>query len=133
MRVISSEISAKAVRLAMVMMAIVTFSVAGMAQAQANAADLTGTVTDPSGAVVAGATVIAKGMGTGISRTVTADAEGHYRIIGLPPGEYEVSAEAASFKKSVISGVRLTVGQSADLTIKLEVGDASACCQRFRR
>ena len=110
----------------MVMMAIVTFSAAGMGQAQANAADLTGTVTDPSGAVVAGATVIARGMGTGISRTVTADAEGHYRIIGLPPGEYEVSAEAASFKKSVISGVRLTVGQSADLTIKLEVGDASA-------
>ncbi len=126
MKVTTSEISAKAARLAMLLAATLIFAVGGMAQSQATAADLSGTVTDPTGAVVGGATVIARGIGTGITRTVTSDADGSFRIISLPPGEYEVTAEAASFKKSVISGVKLTVGQSADLTIRLEIGEASA-------
>ncbi|HVF48248.1 MAG TPA: TonB-dependent receptor [Pyrinomonadaceae bacterium] len=106
--------------------AIMVFAVSGFAQSQVAAADLSGTVTDPAGAVVAGATVTARGVGIGITRTATTDSDGSFRIIGVPPGDYEVTAEAANFKKSVISGVKLTVGQSADLTIKLEVGDASA-------
>ena len=126
MKVFTSEISAKAARLLVLFTAVLVFAAAGMAQSQAAAADLAGTVTDPTGAVVAGATVTARGVGTGISRTATSDAEGNFKIIGLPPGEYEISAEAASFKKSVLSGIKLTVGQSADLTIKLEVGEASA-------
>jgi hypothetical protein len=92
------------------------------AQAQATAADLTGTVVDPNGAVVPGATVTAKNLSTGITRSVTANDQGEYQLIGLSPGEYEVSAEAASFKKTVISPVKLTVGQSAELAVKLEVG-----------
>lgn len=106
--------------------AIMVFAVSGFAQSQAAAADLSGTVTDPAGAFVAGATVTARGVGIGITRTATTDSDGTFRIIGVPPGDYEVTAEAPNFKKSVISGVKLTVGQSADLTIKLEVGDASA-------
>lgn len=97
-----------------------------MGQAQATAADLTGTVTDPNGAVVSGASVTARNTATGLVRTVTASGSGSYQIIGLPPGEYEVSAEAATFRKVVISGIRLTVGQRADLPIKLELGEASA-------
>ena len=95
------------------------------AQTQAAAADLTGTVVDQTGAVVAGATVRARGVSTGISRNVTSDAGGVYQFIGLPPGEYEISAEASTFKKSVVSGINLTVGQSADLTIKLEIGETN--------
>lgn len=93
-----------------------------MAQAQVSTADLGGTVTDPNGAVVVGASVTAKNAATGFSRTVTANDGGEYQIIGLPPGDYEVSAEAANFKKTVISPVKLTVGQSAQLGIKLEIG-----------
>ncbi len=121
-----SEITNRAAKIALLVAATLVLAVSGMAQAQAAAADLSGTVVDPTGAVVAGATVHAKGKGTGISRTVTTDSQGNYQIIGLPPGEYEVSAEAATFKKSVISGLKFTVGQSADLTIKLEIGAASA-------
>ena len=123
MKVFPVRVFAKTVVLAS---ALMMFAVSGMAQSQAAAADLSGTVTDSAGAVVAGATVTAKGAGTGITRTVTSDAEGGFRIIGLPPGDYEVTAEAATFKKSVISGVKLTVGQSAELTVKLEIGAASA-------
>ena len=97
---------------------------ATIAQTQSSAADLTGTVTDPNGASVVGASVTAKSSATGITRTVTSDDNGGYQIIGLPPGEYEVTAEAATFKKVVISPVVLTVGQSASLTIKLEIGAA---------
>ena len=91
-------------------------------QAQATAADLTGTVVDPNGAVVPGASVIARNLGTSITRNATTGDDGVYKLIALPPGEYEITAEAATFKKSVISPVKLTVGQSADLRIKMEIG-----------
>ena len=126
MRTFSSEISAKAVKLLLSMAASLIFASAVMGQSQAAAADLSGTVVDPTGAVVAGAIIHAKGIGNGISRTVTANAEGNYQLISLPPGDYEITAEAATFKKVIISPVKLTVGQSADLTIKLEVGAATA-------
>ncbi|MCA1590942.1 MAG: TonB-dependent receptor, partial [Acidobacteria bacterium] len=91
-------------------------------QTQATAADLSGTVVDPNGAVVAGANVTAKDNSTGLSRTAVTDSDGGYRLIGLPPGEYEVTAEAATFKRVVISPVRLTVGQAAELPIRMEIG-----------
>ena len=121
-----SKLSANTAKFAVLLMATLVFAASAIGQSQANAADLSGTVTDPSGAVVAGATVTAKGVGTGIVRTATSSAEGSYRFIGLPPGEYEVSVEAKSFKKSVLSGIKLTVGQSADLTVKLDLGEATA-------
>ena len=123
MKVLTSRFFAK---MALLLVTTSLLAASAMAQAQATAADLTGTVVDQTGAVVAGATVHAKGIATGISRSATTDAQGTYQLIGLPPGEYEISTDAASFKKSVISGVKLTVGQRADLTIKLEVGEASA-------
>jgi hypothetical protein len=97
-----------------------------LAQAQATAADLSGTVMDPNGAVVPGASVTAKSLATGISRTVTASESGEYKLIGLPPGDYEVTSEGSGFKKTVISPVTLTVGQSAELAIKMEVGAQNA-------
>ncbi|MBC7899789.1 MAG: carboxypeptidase regulatory-like domain-containing protein [Saprospiraceae bacterium] len=99
---------------------------AALAQAQATAADLTGTVVDPNGAVVAGATVTAKNNGTGITRSVTTGNDGTYRLIALPPGEYEIASEAATFKKVVISPVTLTVGQSAQLNVNMEIGAQDA-------
>jgi hypothetical protein len=92
------------------------------AQAQVSTADLNGTVVDPNGAIVAGANVTARNPATGISRTVSANESGEFSIIGLPPGDYEVTVEAATFKKTVISPVKLTVGQSASLEVKLELG-----------
>jgi hypothetical protein len=102
--------------------AILLFSMIVGAQSQVTTADLSGTVVDPSGAVVAGATVTARNLGTNITRTVISGSEGGYQLIGLPPGDYEVSAEAATFKKVSVSPVRLTVGQSAELKINMEIG-----------
>ncbi len=95
-----------------------------VAQSQATAADLVGTVSDPNGAVVPGATVTAKNLATGISRSATSASDGTFILIALSPGEYEVTTEAATFKKVVITPVRLTVGQRAELNIKMEIGAA---------
>ena len=95
---------------------------AAFAQAQASSADLTGTVADVNGAIVPGATVTVKNLATGISRTVTTNDNGEYQILALPPGNYEVTASAPTFKKAVIADVKLTVGQRAELQIPLEIG-----------
>ena len=106
---------------------VMLFSVGAiLAQAQASSADLRGQVTDPNGATVPGANVTARSTATGITRTVTTNDEGTYQIFALPPGDYEISADAPTFKKTVISRVTLTVGQSAELEIKLEVGTQDA-------
>jgi hypothetical protein len=91
-------------------------------QAQANAADLQGTVKDATGAVVANATVTARNAATNISRNVTSNDEGFYRIVNLPPGDYEVTVEAANFKKAVLTKVTVTIGQAAELDVALEPG-----------
>ena len=91
-------------------------------QAQSNAADLQGVVRDANGAVVKGATVTARNLGTNISRTAITNDEGAYQLINLPPGDYEVAASAQGFSKAVIPSVTLTVGQRADLDIPLQVG-----------
>lgn len=90
-------------------------------QSQSNTADLTGTVTDQTGAVVPGVEVSARNLDTGITRETVSDDQGVYRLPLLPPGEYEVRAELAGFATKVLQGVRLTVGQYADLDILLEV------------
>ena len=94
-------------------------------QAQSNAADLQGTVRDATGAVVANAGVTARNPGTNFSRSVTTNDEGFYRIINLPPGDYEVTVEATNFKKAVLPKVTVTVGQAASLDVQLEPGQIS--------
>jgi hypothetical protein len=116
------RISVLAIR-ACVLAAVMIFStIAIFAQAQVSTADLNGTVVDPNGAVVAGATVTARNPATGFTRTVTANNSGEFSFIQLQPGDYEITVEAATFKKTVISPVRLTVGQAASLEAKLELG-----------
>jgi len=94
-------------------------------QAQSNASDLQGVVRDQSGAVVSGATVTARNPATNTSKATTSNGEGAYLIVNLTPGDYEVTVEAPNFKKAVLPGVTLTVGQRADLDVTLEVGQVS--------
>ena len=104
---------------------VITLAAASVAfgQAQSNAADLQGTVTDATGAVVNGATVTARNPGTNVSRNATTNDEGYYRIINLPPGDYEITVEAANFKKAVRQNVTVTVGQTAQFNVTLEPGE----------
>jgi len=94
-------------------------------QAQSNAADLRGVVRDATGAVVTSATVTARNPATNTSKEATTNDQGYYQILSLTPGVYEITVEAPNFKKAVLPTVTLTVGQSADLDVALEVGQVS--------
>ena len=76
-------------------------------------ANLSGVVTDSSGAAVSGATVTAKSVDTGISRTSTTGSSGRYRFFALPVGVYEVRVTKDGFAEAVRSGIGLAVGQDA--------------------
>ena len=66
---------------------------------------------DATGAVVANATVTARNPATNLSRNATTNDEGFYRIVNLPPGEYEVTVEAPNFKKAVLPKVTSRSGK----------------------
>ena len=92
--------------------------------AQTETARLQGTVTDASGAVVAGATVKATSVGTGRSVEATTDADGNYSILSLQPGRYQVQVSQANFKTTQ-QEITLEVAQNANLVFALEAGAVS--------
>jgi hypothetical protein len=97
-----------------------------MSQAQSNAADLQGTVRDANGAVVANASVKVRNTGTNVSREATTNDDGYYKIVNLPPGDYELNVKAANYKTALIPSVKLTIGQTINQDVPLEVGDLNA-------
>lgn len=101
---------------------LVLGAVSVWAQAQSTSADLTGTVLDPSKALVSGAAVTTINRSTGLARTVMTDATGIYRITLLPPGEYEVKVEATGFTTQIKKGIVLTVGQAAVINFDMVIG-----------
>jgi hypothetical protein len=83
-------------------------------------------VIDPSGGVVAGATVLATNTATAASREVMTDSGGVYSIPNLIPGLYGMRVSATGFSTIVESGVTLTVGQQLQLNFTLKVGQTSS-------
>jgi hypothetical protein len=92
------------------------------ATAQSVSGTILGTVTDPSGAVMADAKVTVVNEGTGLTRSVTSDANGEYVIPSIPTGRYTVMAEVTGFKTLALSNIELGVDQRARIDLKLEVG-----------
>ena len=90
----------KSMQVLLVCLAIVSCYSAVMSQAQSNAADLQGSVRDPKGAVVAGATVTARNTATNATRDATTNDDGFYKIVNLSPGDYEVTVKAAVMPRS---------------------------------
>jgi hypothetical protein len=90
--------------------------------AQTATAELSGTVTDSSGAVVGNAKVMAANAETGTSRSAVTDQTGAYVFTLMQPGTYNVSVEAAGFRKTVANGVELRVNQRAEVNLQLQVG-----------
>ena len=84
---------------------------------------VTGTVTDPSGAVMPEVRVSATNIATGVAFPAQANAIGVYHILFLAPGAYNLSAEAAGFKRTVLGPFNLEVDQIARLDIRMEIGD----------
>lgn len=108
----------KAVRAAC---ALALFS-AGSLFAQQITANIRGTVADPSGAVISGATVTAQQTETGITRTTTSGRDGGYVLLELPVGHYRLQVAAKGFREYVQDGITLNVNQTASVSPHLAVG-----------
>ena len=116
-----------AAMLASILIAIAATLTPSFAFAQAQAANgvIEGTVTDPSGSVVAGAKVRITNLDTGTAREVTTNESGFYRAPLLPLGRYEVIVEQSGFNRFAQSGITLSAGQAATIDIGLKVGAVS--------
>jgi len=101
---------------------ILTLILGTTAYAQIDRAELEGTVKDPSGAAVVGASVIILAVDTGLTAEQPSNTVGYYRFPGLAVGRYSVTASSSGFKTTVIQNVILEVGQTRTLDIKLPVG-----------
>jgi hypothetical protein len=92
---------------------------------QAISGNLTGVVTDPSGAAVNGATVDATNVATGQKVTATTRGSGEYILSNLPVGTYNVTATRSGFKTTTIPGVPVELNKSNTANLKLELGTSS--------
>src|SRR5690242_17009921 len=99
--------------------------VASMAFGQGATASITGTVTDPSGLVVAGVAVEARSAQTGAVYTAASTSAGNYTVPNLPVGTYVLTAKASGFKTYTHSNLALAATQVLREDIPLEVGAAA--------
>jgi len=95
------------------------------AAAQTTNGNIQGTVVDPQGAVVAGATVTARNMDTGLSVPTTTSSAGVFALSNLPPGRYAVTVQTEGMKKFTQEGITVATNSTVGLDIKLEVGSTT--------
>ena len=105
---------------------VVLVGIAGFAYGQGTSASLTGNVTDPAGAAVAGATVTVTNIDTNFTQSVKTDGVGTYLIRPLPIGRYTLAIDAAGFARYVQKGIVLTVNLAATQDVRLKVGAGKA-------
>ena len=107
---------------ALLLMVAIAGTVQVLAQAQGSSGQISGLVRDANGAAVAGATVKASNVQTGLELSSTSNTDGLYRFVLVPSGSYVVSVLATGFAKSEVTNVAVKVGQISDINITLGVG-----------
>lgn len=88
-------------------------------------ASLQGTVTDPSGAEIPGATVTLTSEETGTAKTTTTSGGGVYSFSGLAPGRYDLSVQANGFQQNTLKGVQITSEQAQSQNVQLQLAQAT--------
>src|SRR5512143_3355324 len=104
---------------------VVLFFAALTLFAQTDRGTITGTVSDPAGAVVANAGIEARNSGTGAVYQVASSATGNYTIPQLPSGTYDLSVTVPGFKKFVRAGLIIQAAQTIRVDAVMEVGSAA--------
>ncbi len=110
------------------LMAIVLL-VAGVAAAQETTATITGIVTDDTGGVLPGVTVVARHLATGRTYQFVSTSTGAYTATLLPIGEYELSFELSGFQPTRVTGIRLNVNDRVEISPKMKVSGVSETVQ----
>lgn len=107
------------VALALVVLPLTTFG-------QSSTGQIRGAVTDPQGAVIAGATVTVTSNDTGISREATTNESGDFLVTLLPPGMYRVEVKVEGFKQFTLDNVVVRITETTVANVKLEVGTGTS-------
>jgi hypothetical protein len=99
---------------------ILSLTLGASASAQTIGGELSGSVTDPTGSVIVGARLVIRNTATGSERQAVTNTRGEFHIPSLPPGEYQIEAEAQGFSKSIRT-VSVKVGEKVILNVVLAV------------
>jgi hypothetical protein len=91
--------------------------------------NISGTVADPSEAVMPGVTVVICNTETGMRQTTTTNSDGFFSLSALPPGEYQIEAHQSGFRPAVRSGLILETGKALEIDLKLELGEQSTAVE----
>jgi hypothetical protein len=105
--------------------AVVAIALAVPAAAQKITGTIRGTVTDPTGAVIAGAKVTVTNEGTGLTRSANTTSAGIYAFAELPVGSYQIRVENQGFKAEVRSNVVLNVAEARAVDVQLQTGEVT--------
>ena len=97
----------------------------GSLHAQTTNGSIQGTVSDPNGGTVAGASVTARNLDTGLTQATSTTDAGIYSLPNLPPGRYSVVVEAPGLKKHSQEGVTVSTGTTVSLDIPMQIGAVS--------
>jgi Carboxypeptidase regulatory-like domain len=116
----------KVPQVALVALLVLCMSAVGMAQSQATTGQIVGTVKNPAGEVIPGATVKVTNTENGQSQTLTTNDEGGFRAVSLQPGNYSVNVTAQGFGDFTQTGYQVEVGSSLDANIEMQVGAVNA-------
>ncbi len=103
-------------------LSVLSILLSALVYAQTNRGGISGTVTDPSGAVVPGARVIITNIGTNQTIQLATSAEGTYSIASLEPVAYRVTVEAPGFKRTVLARIKVDTAAIATADVSLEPG-----------
>jgi len=109
-------------RLRVVVLCFSLLAFGKLAMSQLPTATILGEIKDSTGAVIPGASITAKNVETGLTRTGMSAEDGSYRFSALPVGSYEVKVELPGFRTEVRSGLTLTVSQEAVINFTMQAG-----------
>jgi len=107
---------------AIAVLALICLLIPGVLLAQVGTGRVIGTITDESGAAIAGAKVTVTNAATNIHWETTSDSDGSYQVLDLPIGKYSVTAEHEGFAKAVTPVQELEINQSLRIEVRLRVG-----------
>jgi hypothetical protein len=99
------------------------------AWAQSDRGTITGTITDPAGAIVPNAPIVAKNVNTSAEYTTASSQTGNYVLAQLPAGPYQLTVTVPGFKQYVRTGLTVMVAQSLRIDVSLRSGQSRIPCR----